>query len=52
MCIVVEEIDETKFWFELIEEAELLDKSTFMNLKNEISELVRIFSSSKANMKK
>ena len=52
MCIVVEEIDETQFWFELIEEAELLDKSTFMNLKNEISELVRIFSSSKANMKK
>ncbi len=52
MCIVVEEIDETQFWFELIEEAELLDKSTFMNLKNEIGELVRIFSSSKANMTK
>ena len=36
----------------LDEEAELLDKSTFMNLKNEIGELVRIFSSSKANMTK
>jgi len=52
MCIVVEEIDETLFWFELIEEAKLLDKSTFAYLKNEIDELVKIFSSSKANMKK
>jgi four helix bundle protein len=52
MCIVVEEIDETQFWFELIEEAELLDKSTFAFLKNEIDELVKIFSASKANMKK
>ena len=52
MCIVVEEIDETQFWFELIEEAELLEKSTFSNLKNEINELVKIFTASKANMKK
>jgi four helix bundle protein len=52
MCIVVEEIDEIQFWFELIEEAELLDKLTFSNLKNEIDELVKIFTVSKANMKK
>jgi len=52
MCIVVEEIDETQFWFELIEEAELLHRSSFLNLKNEIDELVKIFSASKANMKK
>ncbi len=52
MCIVVEEIDETQFWFELIEEAELLEKSTFSYLKNEITELVKIFTASKANMKK
>lgn len=52
MCIVVEEIDETQFWFELIEESELLDKSVFINLKNEIDELVKIFSVSKANMKR
>lgn len=52
MCIVVEEIDETQFWFELIEEAELLDKSTFTSIKNEIDELVKIFTASKANMKK
>lgn len=52
MCIVVEEIDETQFWFELIEEANLLPLSIFLNLKNEIEELVKIFTASKANMKK
>ncbi len=52
MCIVVEEIDETQFWFELIEEAGILSKSTFLDIKNEIDELVKIFSVSKANMKK
>jgi four helix bundle protein len=52
MCLVVEEIDETQFWFELIEETELLEKTTFTCLKNEIEELVKIFTASKANMKK
>jgi len=52
MCIVVEEIDETQFWFELIEEAKLLSINTFINLKAEIEELVKIFTASKANMKK
>ena len=52
MCIVVEEIDETQFWFELIEEANLIDASIYISLKNEINELVRIFTASKANMKK
>jgi four helix bundle protein len=52
MCIVVEEIDETQFWFELIEEANLLDPLTFVDIKNEIDELVKIFTSTKANMKK
>jgi len=52
MCIVVEEIDETQFWFELIEEANIIDVSIYISLKNEINELVRIFTTSKANMKK
>jgi len=52
MCIVVEEIDETQFWFELIDEAELLDPSNYSDIKNELDELVKIFSTSKANMKK
>jgi len=52
MCIVVEEIDETQFWFELIEEANLLEQSAYADIKNEIDELVKIFTTSKANMKK
>lgn len=52
MCIVVEEIDETQFWFELIEEANLIELKLFLTLKNEIEELVKIFTASKANMKK
>jgi four helix bundle protein len=52
MCIVVEEIDETQFWFELIEEAKLLPVITFQQLKDEIDELVKIFTTSKTNMKK
>ena len=50
--MVVEEIDETQFWFELIEEASLLELSTYSDIKNEIDELVKIFTTSKANMKK
>ena len=52
MCIVVEEADETQFWLELIDEAGLLEKSSFEHLKNEIDELVKILSTSKMNMKK
>jgi four helix bundle protein len=52
MCIVVEEIDEIQFWFEIIEEANLLNKSIYASIKNEIDELVKIFTTSKANMKK
>ena len=52
MCIVVEEIDETQFWFELIKEANLLEQSTYFELRNEIDELVKIFTASKSNMKK
>ena len=52
MCIVVEDVNETQFWFELIEEANLLKPITFVDLKNEVDELVKIFTSSKANMKK
>jgi len=52
MCIVVEEIDETQFWIELIEEANLLPLTAFIHLKNETEELVKIFTASKANMKK
>ena len=46
-----EETDETQFWFELIEEANLLDTSTFQHLKNEADELIKIFTATKNRMK-
>lgn len=52
LCIVVEETDETQFWFELIEEANLLEKSTYECIKNEADELIKIFTATKNNMKK
>jgi len=39
ICLVVEEIDETQFLFELIEEAELLEKTTFTSLKMNLRNL-------------
>ena len=51
MCIVVEEADETLFWFELIEEAELLDISLFSSIKQESFELLKIFSVTKSKLK-
>lgn len=51
ICIVVEEADETLFWLELIEEAELVNPTLFTNLKQEALELLKIFSSTKANIK-
>ena len=51
MCIVVEEADETLFWFELIEEAELLDNSIFSSIKQESFELLKIFSVTKSKLK-
>ena len=52
LCIVVEETDETQFWFELIEEANLLDKSLYNTMKNEADELIKIFTATKNKMKK
>ncbi|MEI6555981.1 MAG: four helix bundle protein [Paludibacter sp.] len=51
LCIVVEETDETQFWLEIIEEANLLEINTFQNLKNEADELIKIFTATKNKMK-
>jgi four helix bundle protein len=49
---VVEETDETQFWLELIEEANLLDKSLYSAIKDEANELIKIFTATKHKMKK
>jgi len=52
MCIVVEEADETVFWFELLEETKLLDFALFAEIKQEAEELMKIFAVTRKNMHK
>ncbi len=51
MCIVVEETDETIFWFELLEESGLIDTSLTQAFIQEGTELLKIFSTTKAKLK-
>jgi len=44
LCIVVEEIDETLFWLELLEETNLINIQELNALKKESEELLKIFS--------
>ena len=52
LCIVVEEVDETQFWFELIEETKLVTISFYLEIKKETDELTKIFTATKNKMKK
>ncbi len=52
ISIVVEEADETLFWFELLVEAELADKNLVEPLMKECHELLKIFSASLATAKR
>jgi len=51
LCIVVEETDETLFWLEILEETELLPKFDLSHLKIEITELLKIFATTKKTAK-
>ena len=42
LCIVVEEIDETQLWLEIIEELEYLSPEKMIELKSECEELVKV----------
>ncbi|WP_078793404.1 four helix bundle protein [Elizabethkingia meningoseptica] len=42
MCIVVEEIDETQFWLEIIEELKYLSSEIILHLMTECNELVKV----------
>lgn len=52
MCIVVEEADETQLWLELLEESRLISHAALSKLKQEAGELVKIFTASRAHMKR
>ncbi|MCJ7934684.1 MAG: four helix bundle protein [Chryseobacterium sp.] len=47
MCIVVEEIDETQLWLEIIEELEYLNPEKILHLKTECEELVKVMTTYK-----
>ncbi len=51
LCIVVEEIDETVFWLEMISEAKIMNPSVADALNKEAEELLFIFSSSRKTVK-
>ncbi|MBD8084097.1 four helix bundle protein [Chryseobacterium caseinilyticum] len=47
ICIVVEEIDETQFWLEIIEDLEYLEDKKLLLLKSECEELVKVMTTYK-----
>ena len=51
ICIVVEECDETVFWFEVLSEAGLIPAEKIIPLQKESIELLKIFSATKKKLK-
>ncbi|AZA85107.1 four helix bundle protein [Chryseobacterium lactis] len=47
MCIVVEEIDETQLWLEIIEDLEYINPEKILLLKTECEELVKVMTTYK-----
>lgn len=47
ICIVVEEIDETQLWLEIIEELEYVDSEKLFVIKSECEELVKVMTTYK-----
>ena len=52
ICIVVEEADETKFWIDFLLRLKILADNETKEIRDESDQLVRIFSSIKAKMKR
>ncbi len=52
MCIVVEEIDETVFWLELIKDLKILPQDKVNEYKNEAEEILKSTSSYKKKLSK
>lgn len=51
MSIVVEEVDETLFWLEMLEETEIIAASKLIELKKEATELLSVFAKARSNAK-
>lgn len=51
LCIVVEECDETLFWLQMLEDAELVKPEMIIDLKKETTEILSILSKAKKSTK-
>jgi four helix bundle protein len=51
ICIVLEETDETLFWIDYLLRLEVFKINETMKIRNEVDELVRLFSSIRKKMK-
>lgn len=50
ICIVVEECDETQFWFDYLQKINIIKSEEVKHVKSEIDQLVKIFSSIKKKL--
>jgi len=51
ICIVLEETDETLFWIDYLIKLDVLNEKEAVKIRNEVEQLVRLFSSIKKKMK-
>jgi four helix bundle protein len=51
ICIVMEECDETQFWFDYLQKINIIKSEEVKHVKSEIDQLVKIFSSIKKKLK-
>ena len=51
ICIVLEETDESLFWLDYLLRLKVLNESETMKIRNEVEQLVRLFSSIRSKMK-
>ena len=51
LCIVIEECDETLFWLEILKEISITNLEENESLRNEATELLSIFATTRKNIK-
>ncbi len=52
LCIVVEEIDETQMWLEILVESDLIKAETITNIQKEVEEIVKVMTTYKFRLEK
>jgi len=51
LCIVIEEADESCFWFEMIDELKIIEKSEFESLHQEMLEILKVMSKTRKTLR-